>query len=151
MVVSLLCRPIILHGAAPEHRKLEKECVIEPALGPKSLDGSQARQFPSTSASVLPGHKRQFGSPVRVQTDLSQATTGQQARPSTCQGTHEPVPQDDGPSDRLATSAPCLDESAHMATPIVAEYPVAPDDPMMDESPESAALSFDLKGYAEFC
>lgn len=147
VVVSLACRSKNLHGAAPDDRKLEKEYVIEPALGPKSLDGNQSRPLPSTSASVLPGHKRQFGSPVRVQTDMAQATPGQQARPSTLKGTHEPVSHGDGPSNQLTTSEPCLDESAHMATPTVVEYPVAPDDPMMDESPESAALSFDLNEH----
>lgn len=129
--------------AAPDHRKLDRECVIAPALGPKSFEGNQPRPSAGPSAPTPLVHKRQFGSPVRPHMEASQATVVQQSRLSPQQAVYEPEPQPDCPSIRPVTATACLEQPAHVATPPVVEYPVVPDDPMMDESPESAASYID--------
>lgn len=121
---------------------MEKEYVIEPALGPKTLDGINSR--PGTAGPVPLGHKRKFGSPVRPPVDVSQSNVGQSRPPaqtSVSGGVQQQVIATNHAGVAEASMEPSVEEySAHVATPPAAEYPVAPDDPMLDESPESAFI-----------
>eukprot|EP00892_Ulva_mutabilis_P003811 jgi/Ulvmu1/1801/UM119_0019.1 len=130
-----------LRPKTPDQRKKEQEYVIEPALGPKSLEGNMPRPSVVSATPAQPPNKRQFGSPVRPHIDVAQSSSGQPPRPSTQQASLCPAPLEDPlSSSRPATAAACLEQSFPAATPPrVEEYPVVPDDPMMDESPEMAS------------
>lgn len=119
---------------------MEQDYVIEPALGPRSLEGHPPRPPAAPSLPVPPVPKRQFGSPVRPLADASHASSGQQPRPSTQQDIHQVSPLEDHLASRPTTAAACLEQVVPVTPPPADEYPVVADDPMMDESPESMAV-----------
>lgn len=132
--------------AAPDHRKMDKEYVIEPALGPKSLEATPPRSSVVPAMPVQPAHSRPFASPARPHMDASDITSGQQPRPLPHQGKHVPTPPDEQLASRPATAAACLEPSAPVVTPPADDYPVA-EDPVFDESPESMTLNVADNAY----